>query len=241
MKTKIFNLIILDESGSMDCMRQQTINGCNETIDTIIDAQKHYVETQEHVVSIYAFHSSFSLPSHYLVEGVPASELKHITSADYEPSGCTPLYDAIGKTLSALQQEMEKEESAIGSVTIITDGEENDSTDYNGKQIANLILALKEKGWNFNFIGANIDVKQVADRLNIDNYLAFKQTKQDVDRMFRTERHSRMSYFARVSASCSDDILDDEERNARFCEASRNYFQEPDEDDSSMDESDKDQ
>ena len=58
MKTEIYNLIVLDESGSMGCVRNQTISGCNETINTIRAAQEKYADTQEHFVSIYAFQTN---------------------------------------------------------------------------------------------------------------------------------------------------------------------------------------
>lgn len=57
MKTKIFNLIILDESGSMESIKQQAITGVNETIQTIRNAQKQH-EEQEHYVSLVSFNSS---------------------------------------------------------------------------------------------------------------------------------------------------------------------------------------
>jgi len=62
MKTKIFNLIILDESGSMSSVCRQTISGCNETINTIKVAQEKNEASQEHYVSIFAFQSSGNRP-----------------------------------------------------------------------------------------------------------------------------------------------------------------------------------
>ena len=117
MTTKIFNLIILDESGSMSCMHQQTINGCNETINTVKTAQKKFAESQEHFVSIYAFQSDGDRESRYLIKNIPVQQVNHITSNDYEPWGATPLYDAVGATLTDLRRKVSKEESAIGSVT----------------------------------------------------------------------------------------------------------------------------
>ena len=224
MVTKIFNLIILDESGSMCCMDQQTINGCNETINTIIAAQKKFADSQEHYVSIFAFQSGGDRDSRYLIKNLPVKDVKHITSKDYDPCGCTPLFDAVGSTLTDLKRKVDKEQSAIGSVTIITDGEENSSEHYTGSQVAEMIDSLKAKGWNFNFIGANIDVQSVALRLNIDNYLAFEQTEEEVDVMFEKERNSRMNYYDRVNTVIRE-CAAPESREARFREASRGYFE----------------
>ncbi len=67
MKSQIFNLIILDESGSMSFVTRQTINGCNETLETISAVQEKFAETQEHVVSIYAFEDG-RRPSRYIIK-----------------------------------------------------------------------------------------------------------------------------------------------------------------------------
>ena len=224
MKTKFFNLIILDESGSMSCMTEQTINGCNETINTIIAAQQKFADLQEHYVSIYVFQSGGQRDSRYLIKNLPVADIKHITMEDYEPCGCTPLFDAVGSTLTDLRRKVDKEGSAIGSVTIITDGEENSSKHYTCAQVAEMIAALKEIGWNFNFIGANIDVRQAAKALNIDNYLAFEQTEEDVDVMFAKESCSRMSYYDRVNTVMSECSLP-KDRTERLRCASQGYFE----------------
>ena len=103
MKTKVYNLIILDESGSMSCVTKQTINGCNETINTIKSTQQKYAANQEHYISIYAFQSNGNVPSRYLVKNIPASAAEHISDSDYSPWGATPLYDAVGSCLSELK------------------------------------------------------------------------------------------------------------------------------------------
>ncbi len=200
MKTDIYNLIILDESGSMSCVKKQTISGCNETINTIRSAQKQYAETQNHYVSIYAFQSNFNVPSRYLIKNLPVEKVNHIDGYSYNPCGSTPLYDAIGSTLVDLQATVKARKLAIGSVTIITDGMENDSKYYSLRKVADMISKLKEIGWNFNFIGANIDVERTAASLNIDNRLEFQQDEKGTDEMFRRENRARFRYYERVDA-----------------------------------------
>ena len=68
MKTEIYNLIILDESGSMSHVKRQTVSGCNETINTIRSAQEKFADTQTHYVSIYAFQANDKIPSRYLIK-----------------------------------------------------------------------------------------------------------------------------------------------------------------------------
>lgn len=203
VKTEVYNLIILDESGSMDCIKAQTISGCNETINTIRSTQAKMGDAQNHFVSIFAFQSDGTRPSRYLIKNVPARTVEHINSELYDPWGCTPLYDAIGSTLTDLKAVVKRREAeghcvAIGCVTIITDGMENSSHHYTRGKVARMISALKELGWNFNFIGANIDVDNVASGLNIDNRMAFMQDEAGTREMFRKEKRARARYCRRM-------------------------------------------
>ncbi len=235
MKTDIYNLIILDESGSMGCVKKQTISGCNETINTIRAAQKQYVETQNHYVSIYAFQSNPEVPSRYLIKNLPVEKVNHIDGHSYNPYGCTPLYDAIGSTLVDLQATVKARELAIGSVTIITDGMENASEYYSHSQVADMISKLKEIGWNFNFIGANIDVERTAASLNIDNHLEFEQDEAGTDKMFERERKARGRYYGTIHY-CMRDLaplvnLKREKKSllGKLRDAEKDYFNEEEE------------
>ena len=226
--SEIYNLIILDESGSMDCVTRQTIAGCNETINTIKSAERKYEGSQKHFVSIYAFQSEGSRPSRYIIKNEPAEKVNHITDKDYEPWGCTPLNDAVGATLVDLKMKVKSSPNAIGSVTIITDGAENSSEHYSTMQVAQMIEQLKEMGWSFNFIGANIDVKETAAMYNIDNALEFQQDEEGTQAMFERERKSRMSYYSRVEevnmCCCADMAIPSEARAKMMKKAASNYF-----------------
>lgn len=77
-------------------------------------------------------------------------------------------------------------------VTIITDGEENCSEEYNLDMIKNLIGKLKKQGWTFTFIGTdNLDVKGMAADMGIDNHLSFSEDAKGTEEMFKHERMSR--------------------------------------------------
>ena len=232
-KNLIYNLIILDESGSMSCVTNQTISGCNETLNTIRSAQQKYADTQEHFVSIYAFQSD-GRPSRYIFKNVPVGEVRNITDKDYEPWGCTPLNDAVGMTLADLKATTKSKENAIGSVTIITDGYENASKEYTIDMVAQMISQLKELCWSFNFIGANIDVIRTASAYNIDNTLEFQQDEEGTRKMFHKERSSRMKYYGRVQACmmAPDSVAEESapSRMERLKEAAKGYFDDEKED-----------
>ncbi len=199
MKTDVFNLIILDESGSMSGVTAQTISGCNETINTIRSAQKQYADTQNHYVSIFAFQTDDRIPSRYIVKNAPIGEVKHIDGSDYCPHGCTPLYDAVGSTLVDLRAVVNERELAVGAVTIITDGYENSSRQYTYTQIVKLIDSLKEIGWTFNFIGADIDVDRTANALHMDSSISFCKSAAGTRDMFRKENRSRHAYYDKMN------------------------------------------
>lgn len=201
-KVKVYNLIILDESGSMSGVVRQTIDGCNETLQTIKLAQEQN-STQEHYASIYVFQTERNL---YLLKNEPLSENYVITDKQYRPGGCTPLYDAIGKTVTELYEKIKNEKNSTALVTIITDGMENASTEYSHSIIYKLIEDCKEEGWVFTFIGANIDAKQTAQSLNIDSSLQFEQSDRGMKQMWARERIAKMQHFM---------DLELDERNAR--------------------------
>lgn len=206
-KTAVFNLIILDESGSMSDCTRATISGCNETINVARNLQKKFADKQNTFISIYAFQSDGPVPSRYLCKNESIEKVKNITRRDYSPCGCTPLLDAVGATLVDLKSVAATHEDALGVVTIITDGYENSSTHYNYQQVRSLISQLKELGWTFNFIGANIDVEEVSSKLNIDNAMSWTNDEEGTKKMFRKYSHSYVqateSRIAEESAICS--------------------------------------
>lgn len=228
MKTKVYNLIVLDESGSMSGVTEQTILGCNETIEAIRASQAQFSDSQEHFVSIYAFQSDNERHSRYIIKNAPVTNVAPINGGQYEPWGCTPLYDAVGATLADLKALAGNDPNAVGSVTIITDGYENSSTHYTLEKVTRMIDALKEKGWNFNFIGANIDAHSVSIDFHIENHLQFEQSKKGTRDMFRREGRAKRRYNQRLHdvMGCIAPMASEEERNRAIREAEANYYKE---------------
>ena len=151
MKTKVFNVIILDKSGSMERIRQAAIDGFNETLASIKKAQEKYAETQEHFVSLLTF---CSCERNYVYDKTPATEARPLGMDDYQPCCCTPLYDAVGFTLTSMRNHVSALEDAVVVVTIITDGLENASREYTAVAVKELIEKLRQQGWTFTFMGA---------------------------------------------------------------------------------------
>lgn len=142
-KTQVFNVIILDRSGSMDCIRHAAVEGFNETLAGIKKAQEKFAETQDHYVSLVTF---CSCETKHVFDKTPVAETHTLKVEDYEPCCCTPLYDAMGFTLTAMRKYVKDIEDAVVVVTIITDGLENASREYNGTTIKELVERLRGEG-----------------------------------------------------------------------------------------------
>ena len=208
MATKIFNLIIIDESGSMDCIKQQAINSVNETIQTIRAAQKRN-ENQEHFVSLVSFNDDVKTIS----DCVAVDEVQELTKNTYQPNCCTALYDAMGLSLNALRKRVADEDKVL--VTVVTDGYENASREYSGKAIKALVEELKEKGWVFAYIGANHDVEAAASSIAIENTMSFEATDEGV---------VEMSYSLNRCCESWYDSIEDNSADSKM--ANRNFFSE---------------
>lgn len=170
----IHNLIILDESGSMESLRLQALSGANETILTIRNAQQSMPDLKQRLTFVTFDSRGDGKDVRTIIDDLPIEKVRNLTEKDYTPTGCTPLYDAMGISLSALQPKVKANEHVL--VTIITDGYENASHEYSGKAIKSIVGLLREKGWKFVYIGANQDAVEVATELNIDRAMNYEAT-----------------------------------------------------------------
>lgn len=206
MKTKIFNLIIIDESGSMQSIKNAAIDSVNETIQTIRLAQRKH-EDQEHYVSLVIFNDDVKT----IYECVPVDEVKELTAESYLPDCCTALYDAMGISLNALRKKVAEEDKVL--VTVVTDGCENASKEYSGKAIKALVDELKTKNWVFAYIGANQDVEAVAATMSIKNVMKFETTTEGTQAMTDLVNESRACLYCCIS-----------DPNFDVAEANKNFF-----------------
>lgn len=212
-KRRVHNLLILDESGSMSSIYQPALTGVNETLQTIREAQKKH-SNQQHYVTLVAFDSS-----HYnlIYKNTAAENAKDITKKQYRPGGCTPLFDAMGRSITELRDYVGANDVVL--VSIITDGYENASHEYDGRAIKALVRTMKSEGWVFTYIGANQDVEAIASSMSIDNHLCFEATLTGASDMFDKENRCRKKFFSKITPNqIMSDIITD-------------YFDEDDEED----------
>lgn len=205
MKTRIFNLIIIDESGSMQSIKRAAIDSVNETIQTIRSAEQKHPE-QEHYVSLVSFNDDVKT----IYDCVEVEQVKEINDETYQPSCCTALYDAMGISLSKLRKRVAESDKVL--VTVVTDGYENSSKEYSGKAIKTLVDELKAKGWVFAYIGANQDVEAVAATISITNVIQFEANPSGTQEMTERVNRGRNRLYESIAA----DHFDSKSANESF-------------------------
>ena len=196
-KTQVFNVIILDRSGSMECIRRAAVDGFNETLAGIKKAQEKFAETQDHFVSLVTF---CSCETTHVFDKTPVAEAHPLRMEDYQPCCATPLYDAMGITLTAMRKHVKEIEDSVVVVTIITDGMENASREYNGQSIKELVERLRGEGWTFTYMGANQDSVEVAMTLSIRNYRNFDYSDEGTRASMEKDASTRMNFFSRLAS-----------------------------------------
>lgn len=163
MKKDLTELVfILDKSGSMAGLESDTIGGYNAML------KKQQEQPGEAIVTTVLFDDKYEL----LHDRINIKGLKPITDKEYFVEGCTALLDAIGKTIrkidNAQKHTSEAEQAEKVLFVITTDGLENASKEYNYQKVKTLVEEQKEKhGWEFIFLGANIDAAETAGRFGI--------------------------------------------------------------------------
>lgn len=195
-KTQVFNVIILDRSGSMECIREAAVDGFNETLAGIKKAQEKYADTQEHNVTLVTF---CSCEIKKVFDMIPAGNAEPLDLNDYEPCCCTPLYDAMGFTFTGIRKYVKNLEDAVVVVTIITDGLENASHEFSNDSVKQLVEELRGNGWTFTYMGANQDSKAVAERMSIRNSRNFDFSGEGTRECMTKDHNTRMHFFENLA------------------------------------------
>lgn len=198
-KAHIYNLIIVDESGSMGGLVGVTVGGINETIGTIRKAQEDFADKQQHFLTLVCFDERRGNvpPIRTHIDAMPIGSVSDFH--DYCPTGCTPLFDAMGESLTALHERIKDDENATGVVTVITDGLENASCKWSGEALRKLIEQLKEEGWTFSYMGSCHDVVEVTMKLSIDHVMAFDHDDLGAANSWHRDSSSKRAYYERMN------------------------------------------
>lgn len=162
-------VFLLDRSGSMRGIEQDTIGGYNS-----------YIESQKNnnvKVTTVLFDDKYEM----VTNREDIKNIKELTNETYYVRGCTALLDAIGKTINYMDCQKSKKVMFI----ITTDGLENASKEYNRSQIKELIEG--HSNWEFMYIGADIDSYSEGSSIGIkrDNISSYKKDRKGVDTLFK--------------------------------------------------------
>lgn len=203
MNMELMKLVfILDKSGSMSGLEKDTIGGFNSMI------KKQKKENEKVDVTTVLFDSNVEI----IHDDVAIENIKPLTDKEYCVGGCTALLDAIGTTIKKMTKEQKQlpDDKKAGKVlfVITTDGYENASKKYDYEKINKKINKRKKEGWEFLFLGANIDATKEASKIGIaaNRAVTYKNDKKGVSVNFEA-----VGKAVRTMAECRrlDKAIDD--------------------------------
>ena len=215
MKKGLTELVfILDKSGSMGGLETDTIGGYNAML-----AKQQEVEGECHITTVL-FDNNYEL----LHDRIDIKAVSPISEKEYQVGGSTALLDAIGRTIHKISnaQKHTADDYRAEKVmfVIITDGEENSSREYSAEKIKAQIERQKEKyGWEFVFLGANIDAIETAGRFGIsaDRAQNYHSDSEGIELNFRVMSEVVAEYreCSEISKGWNNEIQKDYKKSGR--------------------------
>ena len=212
MKKNLTELVfILDKSGSMSGLEKDTIGGYNSMLE-----QQRKIDG-ECVITTVLFDNCCEL----LHDRIDIRAIGPISEREYFVGGSTALLDAIGKAIhkigTAQKNTAEDYRAEKVMFVIITDGEENASRQYSSAQVKKMIQRQKERyGWEFIFLGANMDAVETAGRFGIDADRAvdYVPDSEGTELNFRMMSETAVAFrkYGAVPAACLDKIRKDRKK-----------------------------
>lgn len=226
MQAKTIITIVLDETGSMKKRHDEVVSGFNEFIESQKD--KALGDCQ---VTLIKFNSEQGINTVYTE---PIDEVPELKRSDYNPTGNTPLYDAVARGIKDTEECFNKVNAVLGRLIgketeaatpmvvmlVMTDGEENSSQQYTREQVFKMVSDRKAKQWAFVFLGADMDSWEIGAKMafadaNTRNFVNAGEAYRTVSHRLRTYR------TARVMAASIGDI---ELMKSTLTTASTNFY-----------------
>ena len=207
-------VFILDRSGSMAGLEGDTIGGFN----AMLDKQRRLEEKT--LVSTILFNSDCTV----IHDRLPLERVPHLTTEEYSVGGCTALLDAVGgaiRHIAGIHKYARREDVPQRTLFVITtDGMENASRHYTYEKVRRMIEKEKEKyGWEFLFLGANMDAAAEAKRFGIapDRAASYRCDREGTALNYEVigEAVMEMRRKGKVSANWSAPIADDVRKRGR--------------------------
>ena len=162
---------LLDKSGSMESIRDDTIGAFNAYLAEL-------KRDSEGVQFSLVLFDTISVEKIYVNQ--PLAEVQPLDRKVYVPHGCTPLIDAAYKTIKAVEKAVEGDANTKVVICIQTDGHENASREHTWDGLNAIIKEKTAAGWQFNFMGASIDAYEQASRMGIGTAQTMSYDSQNV-------------------------------------------------------------
>ena len=188
---------LLDRSGSMGDIWDETIGGFNAYLETLQQGGKAIKFT------LLQFDTG-GIDKCCVAE--PVANVRRLDRDSYQPRGGTPLIDAAFKTITAVEESLTKYDSVPRVVICIqTDGLENSSREHSWEELKRVVTEKIDKGWQFNFMGTGIDAYGQGARMGIAtaNTMSTGTSPAQVDASFRAAAASTVRFFLRTAYDTS--------------------------------------
>jgi uncharacterized protein YegL len=191
-KGRTYVALVLDQSGSMFSVKRSTVSGYNEQIQVILSESTKHTETFASLITFNGLvrESFFNQPS---------ETLKEMNESEYNPSGATAMYDAIGYAITRLIATTDiNDEYNSYLIIVLTDGEENASKSWNASSLGEQISSLENTNrWTFTIIGANQDMGTLANRLKLksNNVISYTSDEQGTAAAFTANATQMKRFF----------------------------------------------
>lgn len=197
-KNTVVNFV-LDETGSMQSVKEETISGFNAYIAKLVEDAKAKVW-----LTLTQFNSQKIEVVHNMVS---VQDVHDLNAETYVPANFTPLYDAIAQTIRTTEEALKLKRGKPEVLCVImTDGEENASKEWTKDRIFDLIKEKTEAGWTFAFLGADQDAYAVGGDMGIPtgSVMNYAGTREGTEKAMNSAAIATSSYIARGSEQTAD-------------------------------------
>lgn len=203
--------VVLDRTGSMSVIKNEIIGGYN----SFLSEQRKVPDTR---ITLIQFDSQ---DAHEVVyRNVAVADAGELNESNYIPRALTPLFDAVGYAINETTPIIENSDIDKVIFVIITDGQENASREWTAEKVRELIDTRKRDGWEFVFLGADLDSFAQAHAIGIPmaNAMAYDADRDGTQSAFRDMSHNTMAYAGGQSVSMA---WSGEQRSAQKAEKKR--------------------
>lgn len=187
--------LVLDRSGSMESIREAARGAFNEAISRVQSDAEAGMATGIHTtLSVATFNDRIE----DVLLNAPADRMSPLATEDYQPSGMTALFDAIGHSIDVLDKAGPLEQADAALVIVISDGQENASRHVRQADLVERMQTLEKTGqWTFSFLMANVDIKDLSKRMGTErsNYAVWRSDQAGAEMVARELSSSIGSYM----------------------------------------------